>query len=646
MMWNNLLDNAKKVADKAKAAAENLEGQLNESVGATPEILASNSYERKRQSQAPGTSLFNSLGRGLMDTMNEATLSGDNENDDDDEDDVFNDDAFYDDDFDENMYDDEQSVPTADDVNQTDEVEDTDGMKKLEDESSTSQESVTEGVKSTSSDHDEDEIIKCQSTPDKDNQTYGEECTEEREEGENHLEELENKDKIVNVEEEQPITSEENRQQVELDANDDNEDIQNIPELNPDNVEQIEGDRNEIENIEIETNHIDTTYDTKNIIVKNEVDKGTNALQQVEYDATTFNNMTDDSALIKNDESLQGVSDERMEINPPCDADSNEVTLELTPELDHSNASNSPDNIDDDDDLSVYVSKEEINPAMTEDPQFIQNLQSEIIALKQIVEQREGQLTAKAEQMFTMNETHEQEKTILESKIRVTKEEAKKRIVKAKEKVDSTKAKLDEALARANNAGSNSSEQDEIINALRKEGENLAMKQSKMQELVREARSELRDVQEELESQTEAKESAHVKINELTQDLEETKRELFVAREGEGRADKLDSDLLTEREEREKNASKILNLEATIKEMKLRHSESLKETQSKMSDAIVKIESEKSSIGIENDAIIKDLEFKLRASEREANVREDSLRHEVDELRKRWQDSVRRSDCK
>lgn len=39
------------------------------------------------------------------------------------------------------------------------------------------------------------------------------------------------------------------------------------------------------------------------------------------------------------------------------------------------------------------------------------------------------------------------------------------------------------------------------------------------------------------------------------------------------------------------------------------------------------------------------MESKLRVSEREASLREDSLRHEVSELRKRWQEAVRRCDA-
>ena len=55
---------------------------------------------------------------------------------------------------------------------------------------------------------------------------------------------------------------------------------------------------------------------------------------------------------------------------------------------------------------------------------------------------------------------------------------------------------------------------------------------------------------------------------------------------------------------------------------------------------------EKKTLRREHNDVIADLETKLRTTEREAGVREDALRHEVSELRKRWQDAVRRADGK
>eukprot|EP00985_Skeletonema_marinoi_P012723 scaffold6206_cov121-Skeletonema_marinoi.AAC.1 len=58
----------------------------------------------------------------------------------------------------------------------------------------------------------------------------------------------------------------------------------------------------------------------------------------------------------------------------------------------------------------------------------------------------------------------------------------------------------------------------------------------------------------------------------------------------------------------------------------------------------MELEGESNKLRKERDEMLSDLESKLRTSEREANVREDALRHEVSELRKRWQDAVRRAE--
>ncbi len=61
--------------------------------------------------------------------------------------------------------------------------------------------------------------------------------------------------------------------------------------------------------------------------------------------------------------------------------------------------------------------------------------------------------------------------------------------------------------------------------------------------------------------------------------------------------------------------------------------------------ASVESEREIKKIRKEHNDAINDLETKLQMTEREAGIREDALRHEIAELRKRWQDSVRRADA-
>jgi len=61
-----------------------------------------------------------------------------------------------------------------------------------------------------------------------------------------------------------------------------------------------------------------------------------------------------------------------------------------------------------------------------------------------------------------------------------------------------------------------------------------------------------------------------------------------------------------------------------------------KEVQDARAGAALELEGESNKLRKERNDMLEDLESKLRTSEREANVREDALRHEVSELRKRW----------
>jgi chromosome segregation ATPase len=685
MMWNNLLDNAKKVADKAKAAAENLEGQLNESVGATPEALAST-----KKSDTAGGSLFN-LGRSIVGAVSQEEASDDKGGGfDDDDDDFFNDDAFYDDDDDYgvDMHDDEEATEKQmkddQDVPQTTEEEiQTKDSDNNEEESTTVQDSITtESIHATSSNGDEmaiefesslekTELIEKDDAVD-DSQNLGDTNVSQSVNGvefnaNNAKEQQEDFIGANDVQNEgspaiNSIGSDEIPTASALSTNGNNGDngekskdfskgtqdtvsdqmhvIKASSSLDPDDGVEKSNPSFEETFDEVEGNGQHSFDETPENIGQN-IASNEDVVSNINLEKTSSN----DSDCVKENSSIT--------LHEPnvTDKDNNVIDDELETNADEgsnviSNADEeSPSLPRNDSDLSVYVSKEEAKTETTEQILAMEKLKAEIEQLKNTVMQREDQLAAKAEQMFALSETHEREKSFLESKVRETKDEAKKRIGKAKEKVESMQSKLAEAVARADSVGTSSNQQDEIIEALRKEGEHLAFKQSKMEELVRDARLDLRDVKEDLESETKAKDIALTKIAELEEQLAETKSELSSAKEGEGRAVKLDSDLFAEREEKEKNASKVLSLEATLKEMKSKNAELIKEMEQQMNQKLSNIESEKTLIGNEKDTLLKDLELKLRTSEREANMREDSLRHEVAELRKRWQESVRRSDA-
>jgi len=276
---------------------------------------------------------------------------------------------------------------------------------------------------------------------------------------------------------------------------------------------------------------------------------------------------------------------------------------------------------------------------------LMSDMKAQFTALKAQLSDREAQLISKSQQITTMAETYEKEKTTLKGKIRETKDEAKKRITKAKERVEEMQIRLDEANARAESVGSSQDQQDDIIQALRSEGEVLARKQGDMEQRLRETRGEIRNLKDELEDRVEENTKANAMIAELKEQLKNIKEELSAARKNENRADKLDSDLLAVREEKEKNASSILVLEAQLKEVKSRNMEIQKEMETALKENTSENEFNCLQHIKEKDEIMQDFELKLKNSERESIVREDSLRHEVSELRKRWQDTVRRADA-
>jgi predicted nucleic acid-binding Zn-ribbon protein len=197
------------------------------------------------------------------------------------------------------------------------------------------------------------------------------------------------------------------------------------------------------------------------------------------------------------------------------------------------------------------------------------------------------------------------------------------------------------ALKSANDdAGS----QHELVAALRAEGESLARKQSEMEKAVRAAKGEARELREALNAEVDAKDKALEKIANLEVELKTTKESLSAARKGESQAGKLESELAQAREDCNAKATTILSLEQQIKELKAETKELRTEVESSKRGATIETEREMAKLRKEHNEVIADLELKLRTSEREAGVREDALRHEVAELRKRWQDAVRRAD--
>jgi len=268
-----------------------------------------------------------------------------------------------------------------------------------------------------------------------------------------------------------------------------------------------------------------------------------------------------------------------------------------------------------------------------DDPHFKQ--------LQETLRLREEQLVDKGGQLNELQSLLETRDQQYKQKLNDTKEEAKKRILRAKERCEVAEAKIQ---ARSFDQAEDSSKQQLIIEELREEGQALAMKQSAMEQSVRAAKAETRSLTEALQQESYVKEGALGKIVELEKELKSVKESLNSAREGESQAGKLESDLLAARADAEaKNNTILINI-SRMKELTAESKELKSKIDTTRKSAAHEQQQEKTSMLREHSDLIGDLELKLRTTEREAGVREDALRHEVAEIRKRWQDAVRRAD--
>ena len=277
----------------------------------------------------------------------------------------------------------------------------------------------------------------------------------------------------------------------------------------------------------------------------------------------------------------------------------------------------------------------------TVDHAEVQKMQEQVLEMQRLLQQRENQLLKHTEQITAMQNLHESEKKELEQRIEQTKEEARRRLAKAKERVEAVEKR---AAATSTSSSESVAEKDQIITELREEGQKLANKQMEMEKAVRAAKSEAREWREQAEEQEVAKEKGLERIAVLEADLKATKADLTAARKGESQASRLESDLQSAREDTEQKAAFILGLEQQVKELKASNKELNKELEAARKGAALDSEREQKKLKKEHTTMLEDLETKLRTTEKEAAVREDALRHEVSELRKRWQDAVRRAD--
>jgi len=262
--------------------------------------------------------------------------------------------------------------------------------------------------------------------------------------------------------------------------------------------------------------------------------------------------------------------------------------------------------------------------------------------LQESLRLREEQLMDKGCQLNELQALLESRDEEHKKKLSDTKEEAKKRIIRAKDRVETIEAKLQ---ARSAGDSGDLKKKQSIIDELMEEGQALAQKQSVMERAVRDATSKSWALTKEVEQEADAKEMALNKIVELQAQVKVLKDSLNSARKGESQAGKLEDNLLSARADSEEKATKILSLQQSLKELAGESKELKLEINDTRKSAAHVAQQEKTFMRREHNDLLGDLEHKLRTTEREAGVREDALRHEISEIRKRWEDSVRRADA-
>ena len=253
---------------------------------------------------------------------------------------------------------------------------------------------------------------------------------------------------------------------------------------------------------------------------------------------------------------------------------------------------------------------------------------------------RENQLEQRATENAALHEQYEAEINGLKTKVDETKNEAKRRILRAKDRVDEMQKKL----KNVSSISQDTIEKDEIIAALREEGAALAQNQSKLEQSIKSSRRELREIKGNLEDQIEINGTLEGKVKALNEELKLKSSDLVEAKQALNRVPVLEDELQSKTEELNKCKAIQRNLTEEIGSLKSDLMQTKDETEKTRNGLIIEGEKEKDDLKNEIDIVRKEFESKLRTTEKEANLREDALRHELGELRKRWQDAVRRAD--
>ena len=165
-----------------------------------------------------------------------------------------------------------------------------------------------------------------------------------------------------------------------------------------------------------------------------------------------------------------------------------------------------------------------------------------------------------------------------------------------------------------------------------------------MNENVRKAQEEVRGLKSQVETLQNEKKDLNDTILLQKAHTQKMEVELNAARKENERCLSLTKELSSTKEASQFHEAEKLSLEQEIKELKKSHFEYMEEMTQKLKTEKDLLSSQQLQSEREKEEYMKDLEKKFMANEKESNVREDVLRREIEDLRKRWQDAVHRAD--
>ena len=207
---------------------------------------------------------------------------------------------------------------------------------------------------------------------------------------------------------------------------------------------------------------------------------------------------------------------------------------------------------------------------------------------------------------------------------------------------DNDRAKFTQRLAAAQQQTKQATE---TADALRQEGERLAKSQSVMESAVRKAKGELRGVQTELEQTNAVCEEQKMKILSLEDSISALTADLETASSTASTATKLQSELSECKAESERRANNILNLEQQLKELKFMVRDVSLQLDTTQQESASETATVQKQLRQQHATTIAELQQQFEVASREAAEREDDLRGQVDTLRTKWQDAIRRADA-